>query len=157
MLARDTITEIADELAQADRAHGTIPRITARHPEASVDDAYTIQGIWRDKNLAAGRRLVGRKIGLTSRAMQQATGITEPDYGVIFADTVHSTGAAIAVDQFSNVRVEVELAFLLRAPLAGPDRSIFDVLRATEYVSPASSRVPCWCSLLASHATPMAG
>ncbi len=71
---------------------------------------------WRDKNIAAGRRLVGRKIGLTSKAMQQATGITEPDYGVMFDDTVWQNGATIPFDDFSNVRIEVELAFVLKAP-----------------------------------------
>ena len=89
MLHPDVIAQLADELAEADRTHRVIPRITARHPDATVEDSYAIQGVWRDKNLAAGRRLVGRKIGLTSKAMQQATGITEPDYGVMFDDTVY--------------------------------------------------------------------
>ena len=137
MLHPDVIASIADELAEADRTHGVIPRITARYPEATVEDSYAIQGVWRDKKLAAGRRLVGRKIGLTSRAMQQATGITEPDYGVMFDDTVWDSGAQIPVDHFSNVRIEVELAFVLAEPLEGPHCSMVDVLRATEYVTPA--------------------
>jgi 2-oxo-hept-3-ene-1,7-dioate hydratase len=137
MLDSQTIAAIADELAEADRTHGMIPRITARYPEATVEDSYAIQGVWRDKNLAAGRALVGRKIGLTSKAMQQATGISEPDYGVMFEDTVYPSGAEIPVDQFSNVRIEVELAFVLNAPLEGPDCTLEDVLRATEYVVPA--------------------
>ena len=137
MLTAATIAALAAELAEADRQRTVIPRITARHPEATVEDSYAIQGLWRDRNLAAGRRLVGRKIGLTSRAMQSATGITEPDYGVIFDDTVWDNGAVIPFDDFSNVRIEVELAFVLRAPLEGPHCSLFDVLRATEYVVPA--------------------
>jgi len=137
MLNPEIIAHLADELAEADRARSVIPRITARHPDATIDDAYAIQGVWSDKNLAAGRRLVGRKIGLTSKAMQQATGITEPDYGVMFDDTVYQTGSTIPFDQFSNVRVEVELAFVLASPLEGPSCSLFDVLRATEYVTPA--------------------
>jgi 2-oxo-hept-3-ene-1,7-dioate hydratase len=132
-----TIRSIAAELAEADRTHGVIPRITARYPEATIEDSYAIQGVWRDTNLAAGRRIVGRKIGLTSKAMQAATGITEPDYGVMFDDTVYENGSAIAVDQFSNVRIEVELAFVLKDPLEGPHCTLFDVLRATEYVTPA--------------------
>src|SRR6476469_955577 len=100
MLHPDVITQLADELAEADRTHGVIPRITARHPEATVEDSYAIQGVWRDKNLAAGRRLVGRKIGLTSKAMQQATGITEPDYGVMFDDTVWENGSVLPFDLF---------------------------------------------------------
>jgi 2-oxo-hept-3-ene-1,7-dioate hydratase len=137
MLDAATIAAIADELAEADRAHTVIPRITARYPDATVEDSYAIQGVWRDKMLASGRRLVGRKIGLTSKAMQQATGITEPDYGVMFDDTVWDNGATIPFDAFSNVRIEVELAFVLKAPLEGPNCSLFDVLRATEYVTPA--------------------
>ncbi len=137
MLDAATIAAIADELAEADRTHGVIPRITARYPDATVEDSYAIQGVWRDRMIADGRRLVGRKIGLTSKAMQQATGITEPDYGVMFDDTVWQSGAVIPHDAFSNVRIEVELAFVLNAPLEGPDCSLFDVLRATEYVTPA--------------------
>lgn len=137
MLPPDTIAALAAELAEADRNHGVMTRITARHPEATVEDSYRIQGVWRDSRIAAGRRLVGRKIGLTSRAMQQATGITEPDYGVMFDDTVWPSGAVIPFDNFSNVRIEVELAFVLSAPLEGPNCSVYDVLRATEYVTPA--------------------
>lgn len=128
---------IASELAAADRAHGVIPRITARYPGATIEDSYAIQALWRDQNLAAGRTLVGRKIGLTSRAMQQATGITEPDYGVMFDDTVYESGADILVEDFSNVRVEVELAFALKAPLEGPDVTLDDALAAIEYAVPA--------------------
>ena len=137
MLPPETIAALAAELAEADRNHGVMPRITARHPEATVEDSYRIQGVWRDSRIAAGRRVVGRKIGLTSRAMQQATGITEPDYGVMFDDTVWPSGAVIPFDNFSNVRIEVELAFVLSAPLEGPNCSVYDVLRATEYVTPA--------------------
>ena len=137
MLDREVIERIAAELAEADRAKTVIPRITARYPDATVEDSYAIQGVWRDGMLAGGRRLVGRKIGLTSKAMQQATGITEPDYGVMFDDTVWENGSTIPFDDFSNVRIEVELAFVLKAPLEGPSCSLFDVLRATEYVTPA--------------------
>jgi 2-oxo-hept-3-ene-1,7-dioate hydratase len=137
MLPAQTINAIAEELAGANRTRSLIPRITERYPDATVEDSYAIQGVWRDQSLSAGRRLVGRKIGLTSRAMQSATGITEPDYGVIFDDTVWENGAVIPYDTFSNVRVEVELAFVLSAPLKGPHCTMFDVLRATEFVSPA--------------------
>ncbi|KJL33188.1 fumarylacetoacetate hydrolase family protein [Microbacterium azadirachtae] len=137
MLPESTITALAAELAEADRTHAVIPRITARHPEATVEDSYAIQGVWRDAQVAAGRRLVGRKIGLTSKAMQQATGITEPDYGVMFDDTVYPSGSEIPVDHFSNVRIEVELAFVLKAPLSGPDCTLEDALAAIDYAVPA--------------------
>jgi 2-oxo-hept-3-ene-1,7-dioate hydratase len=136
-LPADVIAALAEELAEADRTHSVIPRITARHPQATVEDAYAIQGVWRDRMIASGRRLVGRKIGLTSKAMQQATGITEPDYGVMFDDTVYGDGAEIPVAQFSNVRIEVELAFRLARPLEGPGCTLEDVLAATAEVVPA--------------------
>jgi len=137
MLTSEQIAAIAEELAEADRTHALIPRITARYPDATVEDSYAIQRVWRERKSAAGHTLVGRKIGLTSRAMQQATGITEPDYGVIFDDTVWHSGDRIPVDRFSNVRVEVELAFVLAEPLEGPNCELADVLRATAYVTPA--------------------
>src|SRR3954468_22970192 len=113
MLDASVIRSIADELADAERTRNTVPRITARHPDMTVEDAYAVQRMWRDRGIENGRRLVGRKVGLTSKVMQAATGITEPDYGVIFADQVHQTGAVIPHDTFSNVRIEVELAFVL--------------------------------------------
>ncbi|MCI9888402.1 fumarylacetoacetate hydrolase family protein [Micrococcales bacterium 31B] len=137
MLSPETIAQLAEELAQADREHTVIPRITARYPEATVEDSYAIQGVWRDRMIAAGRTLVGRKIGLTSKAMQQATGITEPDYGVMFDDTVHPSGVVIDTSKYSNVRIEVELAFVLAKPLEGPDCTLDDVLAAVDYVVPA--------------------
>ena len=137
MLTSTQIADIAAELAEADRTHGVIPRITARFPEATIEDSYAIQGVWRDAQIAAGRRLVGRKIGLTSKAMQQATGITEPDYGVMFDDTVLESGADIRHANFSNVRVEVELAFVLEHPLEGPDCTLDDALAAIDYAVPA--------------------
>lgn len=136
-LPAETIAALAAELAEAERTHSVMPRITARYPDATVEDSYAIQGVWRDSQVAAGRRLVGRKIGLTSRAMQQATGITEPDYGVMFDDTVYPSGAQIPFDEFSNVRIEVELAFVLKTPLEGPDCTLDDALAAIDYAVPA--------------------
>ncbi|MBF6419613.1 2-oxo-hepta-3-ene-1,7-dioic acid hydratase [Nocardia farcinica] len=144
-LDADTITAIADELAAAERDRTTVPLLTARHPGMTIEDSYAVQNEWRRRGIAAGRKPVGRKIGLTSKVMQAATGITEPDYGAIFADAVFDNGSVIEHGQFSNVRIEVELAFVLAEPLTGPDVTVFDVLRATEYVVPAleilSSRI----------------
>lgn len=137
MLSDDQIRAIAAELAEADRTHTVIPRITARFPDATVEDSYAIQGRWRETQVAAGRTLVGRKIGLTSKAMQQATGITEPDYGVMFDDTVYRSGDEIPVDLFSNVRIEVELAFVLKHSLEGPGCTLEDALGAIDYAVPA--------------------
>ncbi|MFE9577244.1 2-oxo-hept-4-ene-1,7-dioate hydratase [Nocardia sp. NPDC006044] len=145
MLSTEAIAAIADELAAAERDRRTIPLLTARYPGMTVTDSYAVQNEWRRRGIASGRRPVGRKIGLTSKVMQAATGITEPDYGAIFADMVFDNGSVIEHGRFANVRIEVELAFVLGAPIDGPGATLFDVLRATEYVVPAleilSSRI----------------
>ncbi|MCH8563048.1 2-oxo-hepta-3-ene-1,7-dioic acid hydratase [Nesterenkonia sp. YGD6] len=145
MLTPEQITTIADELAEAEAQRSMIPRLTTRHPEMTIEDSYAVQNEWRRRAVASGRRLVGRKIGLTSKVMQVATGITEPDYGAIFDDMVFENGSVIEHSRFSNVRIEVELAFKLGKPLKGPGVTVFDVLDATDYVVPAleilSSRI----------------
>ncbi|WP_300342877.1 2-oxo-hept-4-ene-1,7-dioate hydratase [Nesterenkonia sp.] len=145
MLSQDTITAIADELAEAEKSRSTVPLLTARYPEMTIEDSYAVQNEWRRRGIAAGRRPVGRKIGLTSKVMQAATGITEPDYGAIFSDMVYENGSVIDHSRFSNVRIEVELAFVLGKDLHGPDVTVFDVMDATDYVIPAleilSSRI----------------
>lgn len=145
MISDGDVVAIADELAAAQRDRTTVPLLTARYPGMTVEDSYAVQNEWRRRAIAAGRRQVGRKIGLTSKVMQAATGITEPDYGAILDDMVFENGSVIEHDRFSNVRIEVELAFVLGAPLDGPHATVFDVLRATEYVVPAleilSSRI----------------
>ncbi|MEV6161880.1 2-oxo-hept-4-ene-1,7-dioate hydratase [Streptomyces sp. NPDC052052] len=128
---------IADELAEATRTRTPIPLLSARYPEMEVEDSYAVQNLWADRQIAAGRRVVGRKIGLTSKAMQAATGITEPDYGVVFDDMVLENGCEIPWERYTHPRIEVELAFKLNADLDGPGCTIFDVLSATEYVVPA--------------------
>ena len=145
MLEKKDIVRIADELAEAERGRSMVPRLTARYPGMEVEDSYAVQAEWVRRGEEAGRRLVGRKIGLTSKVMQEATGITEPDYGAIFEDMVFENGSVIEHGQFSNVRIEVELAFVLEKDLSGPNATIFDVLDATKYVVPAleilSSRI----------------
>jgi 2-oxo-hept-3-ene-1,7-dioate hydratase len=137
MLDTTTITAIADELADAQASRSTVPLLTARYPEMTVEDSYAVQNEWRRRGIKEGRRLVGRKIGLTSKVMQAATGISEPDYGAIFDDMVFENGSVIEHDRFANVRIEVELAFVLNSAIDGPHATVFDVLRATEYVVPA--------------------
>ncbi len=137
MLEPTTIEAIADELLEAARTRTPVPRLTARYPDMTVEDSYAVQQLWRRRNEEAGRTLVGRKIGLTSKAMQAATGITEPDYGAIFDDMVLETGCSVQWDRYTHPRVEVELAFVLKDALKGPGCTIFDVLKATDYVVPA--------------------
>ncbi len=137
MLDRKAVAAIADELLEARRTRTPIPRLTARYPEMTVEDSYAVQSLWSNRMQQSGRTLVGRKIGLTSKAMQAATGITDPHYGEIFDDMVLENGAALEWERYTHPRVEVELAFVLGKPLSGPNCSIFDVLDATDYVVPA--------------------
>ncbi|MBG0737909.1 2-oxo-hepta-3-ene-1,7-dioic acid hydratase [Paeniglutamicibacter antarcticus] len=137
MLDDETIAVIADELVEAGRSRVPVPRLTHRYPQMTVEDSYRVQSLWRQRGEAAGRVLGGHKIGLTSKAMQYATGITEPDYGIIFKDMILENGCTVQWDRYSHPRIEVELAFMLKEDVAGPDATIFDVLRATEYVVPA--------------------
>ncbi|KAB8191886.1 2-oxo-hepta-3-ene-1,7-dioic acid hydratase [Nonomuraea phyllanthi] len=137
MLQQQQIEQIADELLAAGRERSVVPLLSARYPGMEIQDSYAVQALWARRRTEAGGRIVGHKIGLTSRAMQAATGITEPDYGVIFDDMVVENGGVLPFDAFSNVRVEVELAFVLGRPLTGPACTVFDVLDATRYVVPA--------------------
>ncbi|MFD1211821.1 2-oxo-hept-4-ene-1,7-dioate hydratase [Arthrobacter sp. GCM10027362] len=137
MLDQSTIEKIADELVEAGRTRTPVPRLTARYPEMTVEDSYQVQNLWRKRSEENGRKLVGRKIGLTSRAMQMATGITEPDYGIIFDDMVLENGCTVQWEKYTHPRIEVELAFKLGRDITGPNATIFDVLDATEYVVPA--------------------
>lgn len=107
------------------------------YPEMTLGDAYAVQEAWVALKLREGRQIRGRKIGLTSRAMQQAMQIDEPDYGTLLDDMFFDSGAVIEAGRFTDPRIEVELAFVLGAPLAGTGLGIDDVLDATAYVTPA--------------------
>lgn len=137
MLDPSTIKRLAERLDEAERSKQLIPMLTREYPDLAIEDAYAIQRAWTQIQLGRGRVVKGHKIGLTSKAMQNAVGIAEPDYGVLFADMFYPDASAIPFDRFHAPRIEVELAFVLKAPLRGPDCTIFDVLNATDYVTPA--------------------
>ena len=132
-LARD----IAGQLLDAERTKTPMRQISQRHPGLTIDDAYAIQDAGVALRVAAGRTVRARKIGLTSRAMQQSVNIAEPDYGVIYDDMFYADGSVVPLADFIAPRVEVELAFVLGDTLRGPGCTLFDALRATEYVTPA--------------------
>jgi 2-oxo-hept-3-ene-1,7-dioate hydratase len=137
MLAPDTIAALARQLYDARKARTPLRQFSKQHPEMTIDDGYAIQRAWVALELADGRTIKGRKIGLTSRAMQQASQIDEPDYAPLMDDMFFAQGGDIPVSRFIAPRVEVELAFILGKPLRGPGITLFDVLSATDYVSPA--------------------
>jgi 2-oxo-hept-3-ene-1,7-dioate hydratase len=136
MLAKDTIAALAAELHDAQTRRVQLRHFSQRHPEMTIEDGYAIQRAWLALRLAEGRVVKGRKIGLTSRAMQQASQITEPDYAPLL-DDMFFEGGDIPIDRFIAPRVEVELAFILGRPLKGPGVTLADVLAATELVTPA--------------------
>ena len=136
-LQQATVQALAAELHTAERDRIQVRQFSLRYPDMGMADAYAVQRAWVDIKLAEGRKLVGHKIGLTSRAMQLAVGIDQPDSGALFDDMVFAEGSIIPHDRFIVPRVEVELAFILGRPLRGPGVTIFDVLDATEWVVPA--------------------
>ncbi|KXJ54800.1 MAG: 2-oxo-hepta-3-ene-1,7-dioate hydratase [Thalassospira sp. Nap_22] len=136
-LAPDVIRALAAELQEAEKSGVQIRQFSQRYPEIEFADSYEIQRAWMQLKLAEGRRVIGRKIGLTSRAMQKIANISEPDHGVLLDDMQFSDGARIPEGRFIKPWVEVELAFILKAPLKGPHVTIFDVLNATDWIVPA--------------------
>jgi len=137
MLSQQIVTELARRLYEARKNRTQLRHFSREYPQMSIEDGYTIQREWVKLELADGHRIKGRKIGLTSRAMQQASQINEPDYAPLMDDMFFETGAEIPFDRFIAPRVEVELAFILEKPLRGPGVTLTDVLGATAYVVPA--------------------
>lgn len=129
--------EAGKALFEAERAGRQIGLLSQRFPAMDLDDAYAVQAQMLAARDAAGYRRIGWKIGLTSRAMQEALQITTPDSGVLYDDMLFANGASIPAGRFIQPRVEAEIAFILKADLAGPDLTRDDVLAATDYVAPA--------------------
>ena len=137
MLPQIIITELARQLHQAEQSRTQLRQFSQAYPEMTIEDGYAIQREWVKLKLAQGRTIKGRKIGLTSRAMQHASQINEPDYTPLLDDMFFEQGCDIPFERFIAPRIEVELAFILGKSLKGPGVSMFDVLAATEYVTPA--------------------
>ncbi len=136
-LGTATISALAVELDEAERTRKPVRQVSLRYPDMTFADGYAVQQAWVDLKLKRGRNVIGHKIGLTSRAMQRAANITEPDHGVLLDDMLFRTGDDLPFDRFIVPRVEVELAFILKQQLIGPDITPEMVLAATEYVVPA--------------------
>lgn len=131
------ITSAAAQLEEAERTRVPCRQLSAQYPGMGIDDAYAVQDAWMQLKLGLGRRIRGHKIGLTSKAMQRAVNIAEPDFGALLDDMFYRDGAVIPADRFLQLRIEAELAFILDKPLSGPDCTLFQVLDATAYITPA--------------------
>ena len=137
MLDASIIQQAAARLDAAERSREQVRQFSLDYPSISIEDAYAIQRAWVAQKIRDGRKLVGHKIGLTSRAMQVSSNITEPDYGALLDDMLFEEGSDIPFERFIVPRVEVELAFILGKPLRGPNCTVFDVLDATDHITPA--------------------
>ncbi|WP_448955559.1 2-oxo-hept-4-ene-1,7-dioate hydratase [Labrys neptuniae] len=137
MLTPAEIAAAADSLDQAERTRVQTGLISLKYPAIDMADAYAIQAHWVKQKIARGGKVIGWKIGLTSKAMQYALNIDIPDSGVLFEDMVFEDGATVPADRFIQPRIEAELAFVMKAPLRGPGVSVFDVINATDHVTPA--------------------
>jgi 2-keto-4-pentenoate hydratase len=136
-------------LAEAYETGVPCPPLRGTHiPEGDVEAAYAVQREQVDAWVAAGRRQVGAKIGLTARAVQEAFGVFQPDFGVLMADAAVPDGAEIALDRLLQPRVEAEVAFVLGGDLPEPRVTTVDVIRATDHLLPAievvDSRIAGW-------------
>ena len=136
-LSEAQLAQAAQRLEDAERTRTACRQFSLEYPGMTIDDAYAIQHAWMQLKQRGGRVVKGHKIGLTSKAMQRAVNIAEPDFGVLLDDMFYRDGAVIPTQRFLQLRIEAELAFVLAKPLAGPDCTLFDVLDATAYVTPA--------------------
>jgi 2-keto-4-pentenoate hydratase len=138
----------ADQLAEVESTKVGMAPITSSEPNLTIQDAYQIQLETISRKVKNGNRIVGKKIGLTSLAMQKLLGVDEPDYGHLLDSMVIENGGMISMEQVLQPKVEAEIAFILKEDLKGPNVSTLDVIQATEYIVPAleivDSRIKDW-------------
>jgi len=137
LLSQSQRQAAAQSLYDAEKSRKVVPQISKTYPDMDLADSYDVQRRWAQLHVGKGAVVIGHKIGLTSRAMQMASKITEPDYGHLLDTMMFRDGETIPADRFIKPRLEVELAFVLGADLRGPGVQIYDVMRATEFVQPA--------------------
>jgi 2-oxo-hept-3-ene-1,7-dioate hydratase len=137
MLSDTDRRKAAALLLQANRDKKQIVQLSTTWPAITIEDAYAIQNLVNQEKIAAGAKVRGHKVGLTSKAMQQSSQIDEPDYGVLMADMFHDDGAVVKHADFCVPRVEMELGFILGRRLQGPGVGLTEVMAATEWVVPS--------------------
>ncbi|MCM6772860.1 2-keto-4-pentenoate hydratase [Nocardia sp. CDC159] len=161
MLSDAVRSELAAQLAAAERDRVPIDPLIARYPDIDVVDAYEIQLINIRRRIAGGARIVGHKVGLSSKAMQQMMGVDEPDYGHLLAEMQVREDTPVAAGRYLSPRVEVEVGFVLGADLPGEECTEADVLAATVAYAPAieliDTRIKDWnialCDTIADNAS----
>jgi 2-oxo-hept-3-ene-1,7-dioate hydratase len=136
MTPQDHATAAAD-LLRAEQTGQQIGLLSRRFPGITMDDAYAVQNAILTAKQAQGQKVIGWKIGLTSKAMQSALNIDIPDSGILFDDMLFADGATIPQGRFIQPRIEAEIAFVMKAPLGGADVTRNQVIAATDYVAPS--------------------
>jgi 2-keto-4-pentenoate hydratase len=138
----------ADMLLEAARTGAACPPVRAFLADGDIEGAYAVQRVNLERGVAAGRRIAGRKIGLTSPAVQTQLGVDQPDFGTLFADMAVPDGGQVAAGRLLQPKVEAEVALVLGADLPHRDCTVADVLRATDFALPAleivDSRIAGW-------------
>lgn len=137
MLTEDQRAQAVRSLLESHRTKRQGERPSQMFPNIQIEDSYAISSAVAHERVKAGAKIIGHKIGLTSKAMQASSKIDEPDYGYLFDDLILNDGAKVPFENFCVPRVEPELTFILKQPLKGPNVGLVDVLRATEYVVPS--------------------
>lgn len=127
----------ADLLMQAQQTRTPVLQLSTTFPDIEIEDSYAISSLVTERKIAGGAKLIGHKIGLTSKAMQASSQIDEPDYGHLLDFMVLSDGSRVNHADYCVPRVEPELTFILNRPLRGPGVGLIDVLGATEWVVPS--------------------
>lgn len=129
--------DAAKALIEAENTLEWAEPLTLAYEGADIEDAYAIGQLVTDAKVKAGRIVKGHKVGLTSKAMRSTTGATEPDYGTIFDNWFVDEGTKVSMSTMNRPAVEIELVFILKENLGGPDVNAIDVISATDYVMPA--------------------
>lgn len=137
MLSQADREKAAEILLTAERDKKQALQLSTTYPGITIEDAYAISGLVTKRKIADGAKLVGHKVGLTSKAMQASSQIDEPDFGYLVDSQLVADGAKVKFADYCVPRVEAELTFIMGKPLKGPGVSLTDVLRATEYVVPS--------------------
>lgn len=137
MLSDADRRKAAEILIAAEESRTPAPQLSKTWPDIQIEDSYAISSLVTEMKIARGARLIGHKIGLTSKAMQASSQIDEPDYGHLLDSMLLNDGAKVRFEDYCVPRVEPELTFILKEPLKGPGVGLVDVLRATEWVVPS--------------------
>lgn len=143
-----TIEKIAETLLEAEKSKKAVSPLTAQYENLNVTDAYNVQLEVLKRKLEQGRTVIGKKVGLTSVAMQKMLGVDEPDYGHLLDDMKVPIGSTVKMSNFLTPKIEAEIGFVLGDDLKGPNVTFLDVLMATKYVVPTleiiDSRIADW-------------